>query len=484
MKNLRTWCSKHIWQSILIFIAILAIVGTSITLPIVLSKKDSGEPTPPPAPVTYTVTFVLDGKGTDFTDTVESGSKLTKPTDPTYEGYTFGGWYKESEHQNQWKFDVDVVNADLSLYAKWDMDPIKVTKVADYLYTFESCDYESNMPTVTSETNLTKFYGSSVVNGNNYGRNFDSRFDEECEFVVKTSATDSRHATIGIASSLVESITDEMVEDLSNESLKELTWFMVDGMNDSKLTCSMNIVYTQDLSKKNTNGTNPGKDEIKDIFLVRALLDNCSSVDEVKTYLNNHNVTSVPNADWDIHLLVADTVKTAVIEFTGDEEPIKYDDQKIMTNFYNHLVDKNKDEHVISRYPGLSTGRERYTILFDNYNTGNSMQGMKELMKKVRYTTSYDTSTDPFWASEFFYEIPTFKDKAPEYWAKNRVLSEENVKKIIGAFEQYQQTGELSDDVDLYHTSHSVVYDMQNKKLSLTLRENFDFTNSFNFSLD
>jgi len=33
------------------------------------------------------------------------------PENPTKEGYTFDGWYKDSEYQNKWDFDVDIVPA-------------------------------------------------------------------------------------------------------------------------------------------------------------------------------------------------------------------------------------------------------------------------------------------------------------------------------------------------------------------------------------
>ena len=57
---------------------------------------------------------------------------INKPThDPTLEGYTFAGWYKEPECINAWDFDNDLTPAleyngqgevifkETSLYAKW-----------------------------------------------------------------------------------------------------------------------------------------------------------------------------------------------------------------------------------------------------------------------------------------------------------------------------------------------------------------------------
>lgn len=68
----------------------------------------------------YTVTFDLQGHGTKIDPvTVKSGEKLTKPSNPTAEGYSFEGWYREPECKTAWDFTKDTVTADTTLYAKW-----------------------------------------------------------------------------------------------------------------------------------------------------------------------------------------------------------------------------------------------------------------------------------------------------------------------------------------------------------------------------
>ena len=67
----------------------------------------------------YTVTFNANGYGTaPAAQTVTSGSKATKPTDPTASGYTFGGWYTDSACTKAYSFDT-AVTANITLYAKW-----------------------------------------------------------------------------------------------------------------------------------------------------------------------------------------------------------------------------------------------------------------------------------------------------------------------------------------------------------------------------
>ena len=69
----------------------------------------------------FNVSFDANGHGTaPGTITVVKGQKVTAPNDPTEEGYTFGGWYKEAACTNAWDFDNDTVNEDITLYAKWD----------------------------------------------------------------------------------------------------------------------------------------------------------------------------------------------------------------------------------------------------------------------------------------------------------------------------------------------------------------------------
>jgi len=77
---------------------------------------------------TYTVTFNANGHGIapDALSDVVEGSKISAPTAPTADGYTFGGWYKESTCENAWDFGNDTVVANTTLYAKWTENPPQI----------------------------------------------------------------------------------------------------------------------------------------------------------------------------------------------------------------------------------------------------------------------------------------------------------------------------------------------------------------------
>lgn len=58
--------------------------------------------------------------GTDVPDqTVRLGEKVTRPEDPTLDGYRLENWYKDWYETQVWDFDSDVVDGNMTLFAKW-----------------------------------------------------------------------------------------------------------------------------------------------------------------------------------------------------------------------------------------------------------------------------------------------------------------------------------------------------------------------------
>lgn len=70
--------------------------------------------------VEFTVTFDTMGGSSIASVQVNSGDRLSAPSQPSKKSYVFGGWYKESQCQNEWNFEADSVTSNVTLYAKWD----------------------------------------------------------------------------------------------------------------------------------------------------------------------------------------------------------------------------------------------------------------------------------------------------------------------------------------------------------------------------
>ncbi len=96
---------------------------TAITSNITLYAKWTENITPV---TTYTVTFNSNGGSAITTQTIDAGGKVTRPNNPTKTGYTFDAWYKNEALTEAYDFNA-AVTANLTLYAKWNINTFSVT---------------------------------------------------------------------------------------------------------------------------------------------------------------------------------------------------------------------------------------------------------------------------------------------------------------------------------------------------------------------
>ncbi|MGI6591597.1 MAG: InlB B-repeat-containing protein [Eggerthellaceae bacterium] len=97
-------------------------------------------------PHPYTLSFDLNGQEGTAPEgqNLHYQEKAKKPDEPTAEGFTFEGWYKDPEGNSIWNFETDTMpGADTTLYAKWapithtvafvdpDGNPIDEQKIPD-----------------------------------------------------------------------------------------------------------------------------------------------------------------------------------------------------------------------------------------------------------------------------------------------------------------------------------------------------------------
>ena len=77
----------------------------------------------------YTVTFESNGGSAVGSKQVNDGDKISAPVQPTKKMFVFGGWYKDSDFEEVWDFDTDVVTKNITLYAKWKEEEVRITSV-------------------------------------------------------------------------------------------------------------------------------------------------------------------------------------------------------------------------------------------------------------------------------------------------------------------------------------------------------------------
>lgn len=94
----------------------------------------------------YSITFETQGGSTIAAITQDYASTVTAPINPTKQGYTFGGWYSDTEFTTAFEFTTMPAN-DLIIYAKWNINS----------YTLQFINHDN---TVISASNLE--YGSGL----------------------------------------------------------------------------------------------------------------------------------------------------------------------------------------------------------------------------------------------------------------------------------------------------------------------------------
>lgn len=86
----------------------------SITISQVSSRRSSGGG----GTTQYTVTFETNGGNKTDSVKVNKNGTLSKPTEPTKDGYIFDGWYSDKECKTAYDFGTKVTKS-MTLYAKW-----------------------------------------------------------------------------------------------------------------------------------------------------------------------------------------------------------------------------------------------------------------------------------------------------------------------------------------------------------------------------
>lgn len=137
--------------------------------------------------INYTVTFNMKGHGTapSTITNAKYNQTITAPIEPSVTGYTFDGWYKETECTNVWNFASDKITESITLFAKW------TPKTYSIIYHLNNGEW-NGAEGVSSYT-----YGVGVTLPTNVQRasyEFDGWFNNEsCTGSASTEITSDMH---------------------------------------------------------------------------------------------------------------------------------------------------------------------------------------------------------------------------------------------------------------------------------------------------
>ncbi len=158
--------------------------------------------------VSYMVTFDVQGHGTapEAQIGLRAGDTAVRPEDPTAAGYRFDGWYRDVACTKAWNFETDIVQEDMTLYAKWleeskEEGGFAFQEIADVYYTGKACKpavtvYDGDTLLKSGRDYQIKYYNNTNANkdgvlkrGNGEGVNFNSELPY-VEIIGKGDYTD------------------------------------------------------------------------------------------------------------------------------------------------------------------------------------------------------------------------------------------------------------------------------------------------------
>ncbi len=132
---------------------------------------------------TFTVIFDTQGYGRTFV-TVQEGGKVTKPTEPSTEGYAFDGWFTDKEGKTEFGFGAAVTENKIA-YAKWKVKEYTIKYMLD-----GGANNKSNPETYTIESETIKLKAPTKVGYTFDGWYYDKKFTNAASQISKGSSGD------------------------------------------------------------------------------------------------------------------------------------------------------------------------------------------------------------------------------------------------------------------------------------------------------
>lgn len=354
-------------------------------------------------------------------------------------------------------------------------DYLTLHKVNDSIYTMRVTPSEvkpldidmKNLVDAGTDTRTLRWGCSAVTNGRFYGRNLDYFRSNHPFFVIWADRGEDTAAYMGVTASpqlilniaATQSIGEPDMESLqANKALlMSMPVDLMDGVNEHGVACNINMIDAQD-SNLTDMGTKPGAPEIPAVNVVQFILSHATSAQHAVKLLEEHSIVFADNSPT-LHWMISDSHHTYVVEVKDDKMHVT-DKHRVMTNYY--LTTPEMTPH--------SCGIERADILRRYYNEGCSVEGMRQLMRRVTYSQAYSWNTEPFWYSEFYDN----HGEGQHFSLSTPHNDKDYVAYINKSIEQFKSSSATDNPNLVWETSYNAVYDMEAKTLRLTTCEKWD----------
>lgn len=345
----------------------------------------------------------------------------------------------------------------------------RLERLGDFIYEvwYGPTDYNDAEKYFDIHYKPTNALCTTVRANNFFGRNLDWYYSNLADFIVHTPAENGRHEVMALGN--MEGLTEQFIQSGEySEKYLYLPYHLTDGINDSGLCCSVNVVPT-DSEYGRTYGTNPGKPNMNGLLIVRYILDNHTvALEAVNDIAENFNVYMPNTAERsdEFHYIVADKDYTYLLEFINNEAHIfNISVKPFMTNFRLYGTSEDIRGHIdYNSVEQYGNGLERYDIVGDALDTMivDDASDLENILDMVKYTLTY--TQDPTWKTEF---AGLYGRKVTDPYSDYEEI-------IAGARAAYNER--TRDEELTWQTMHRSVYDMQERSLRILTQEGLTTT--------
>ena len=325
-----------------------------------------------------------------------------------------------------------------------------ITRINKYLY-----DAYYDVAMVTEQNYLAakqeldkkmppRFACTSARKGNFHMRNLDLFKDDTATFIVHVPATYRSYKYMGVAGGL---------QDYKAGHIKDtpdlLPFVIVDGINEHGLVVNINVVPADvvGIVSPKVRGNN-----VSAIMFPAYVLRHYKTVDDVLQGLNKdfhiYDMAQPGLEHYSFHFMVSDKDQTAIIEHNAKGEWLACSNN-IMVNF---------NEHLRKAYDVEPTGAgiERYKLVESMLPYVQDMESAMDVCEAVKYSQAY---THWGWISENYGELC------------NKYTNPADIYPAWNAERKVFLSGKRNTGV--WHTMHSVVYNLASKEMLLAIQEDY-----------
>jgi len=359
---------------------------------------------------TYTVTFDSNGGSSVASQTVEKNARVTQPTNPTRNSYTFDGWFTAASGGQKFDFNT-AITSNITLYAHWTAIPSQepTPTPVTYTVTFDSNDGSS----VASQAVEKNSLATRPTDPARSGYTFDGWF---------TAASGGQKFDFNTVITGDITLYAHWIYNGSGNSSSGNNWGGSSGGSGGSATVYYSVSFymndgTSDIyDTKSVVAGNIVEEPIKPMRTGYSFTGWYTDSDSKIQYNFSNTVHTSLNlyAGWqkDIEITykapTAGNIDSGVEEYNGQSCNVDYVNNQLVVSLKDN-VSQDALQDVLESYDAAVVGRIKtigiYQIEF------NSAKSMTELNKIIKDLTALDCVEDAYLNT-----VLNFEDMATQYY--------------------------------------------------------------------